>query len=117
MRGHEWLPKLQQNTKALVAFEKENFNVFYRFDYLDETIENYNDIVDENYNSATQTTNPSANDEIFTNKRFYHHLNSTGNLFSTIAYNVSVSYQEQTKELERYTYRIRTGEKENMHWY
>ena len=114
LRGHEWLPKLQQNTKALVAFEKENFKVFYRFDYLDETIENYNDIVDENYNSATQTTNPSANDEIFTNKRFYHHLNSTGNLFSTIAYNVSVSYQEQTKELERYTYRIRTGEKENV---
>ncbi|QIE58912.1 TonB-dependent receptor plug domain-containing protein [Rasiella rasia] len=114
LRGHEWLPKLQQNTKALLAYKKENFNLFYRFDYLNERIERYNETVDLNENAATATTNPSALDEIYTNNRLYHHVNGTGTIFKKIAYNVSVSYQEQTKDLERYTYRIRSGQQENI---
>ena len=114
LRGHEWLPKLQQNTKTLLSYKKENFNIFYRFDYLNETIDRYNETVDPNENPSTGTTNPSALDEIYTNNRFYHHLNSTGTFFKKIDYNISVSYQEQTKDLERYTYRIRSQEKENI---
>lgn len=114
LRGYEWLPKLQQNTKALLSYKNENFNLFYRFDYLNERIERYNETVDANENAATATTNPSALDEIYTNNRLYHHLNSTGTLFKKIGYNISVSYQEQTKDLERYTYRIRRQQKENI---
>ncbi len=114
MRGHEWLPKLQQNTKALLSYKKEKINLFYRFDFLNERIERYNETVDPNENPATATTNPSALDEVYTNNRLYHHLNSTGTIFKKIGYNVSVSYQEQTKDLERYTYRIRSQQKENV---
>ncbi|GEQ85123.1 hypothetical protein ULMS_06310 [Patiriisocius marinistellae] len=114
LRGHEWLPKLQQNTKALLSYKVEGFNVFYRFDYLNEHIERYNETVDINENPATGTTNPSALDEIYINNRFYHHLNSTGKLLQKIDYNISLSYQEQNKDLERYTYRIRNQEKENV---
>ncbi|MEZ4779797.1 MAG: TonB-dependent receptor [Flavobacteriaceae bacterium] len=114
LRGHEWLPKVQQSAKALLSYKKENFNIFYRFEYLNEQIDKYNDIVDPNENPSTGTTNPSALDEIYTNNRFYHHLNSTGAIFKNVAYNVSLSYQEQTKDLERYTYRIRSNIKENI---
>src|SRR5690554_1367165 len=34
LRGHEWLPKLQQNAKMLLSYSKNDFNIFYRFDYL-----------------------------------------------------------------------------------
>ncbi len=114
LRGHEWLPKLQQNTKALFSYKKNHFNIFYRFDYLNEDIERYDENVDINENPATNTTDPIAQDEIYTNKRFYHHLNSAGNIFKNIAYNISLSYQRQTKDLERYTYRIRKQEKQNI---
>ncbi|MCB0456384.1 MAG: TonB-dependent receptor [Flavobacteriaceae bacterium] len=114
LRGHEWLPKVQQTAKALLSFQKERFAVFYRFEYLNEGIDKYDAIVDPNENSSTGTTNPSAIDEIYTNNRFYHHLNSTGTIFKNMAYNVSLSYQKQTKDLERYTYRIKSDEKENI---
>src|SRR5690606_8001736 len=33
-RGHEWLPKLQQNAKAMLSYSKNDFSIFYRFDFL-----------------------------------------------------------------------------------
>jgi outer membrane receptor for ferrienterochelin and colicins len=114
LRGHEWLPKLQQNTKALLSYKEAGLNIFYRFEYLNERIERYDANVDLNENPSTGTTNPSALDEIYLNNRFYHHLNGNGTLFEKIGYNISVSYQEQTKDLERYTYRIRSRQQENI---
>ena len=114
MRGHEWLPKLQQNINTLFSYKTDKLNVFYRFDYLNENIEKFNENIDINENQSTGTTNPSALDEIYTNNRFYHHLNGTGTIFKNIAYNISLSYQKQTKSLEQYTYRIRNQEKENI---
>lgn len=113
-RGHEWLPKLQQNAKALLSYSKNDFSIFYRFDYLNENIENYSKLVAVNENPATGTTRPISQDELFTNNRFYHHLNSTGSIFRKINYNFSISYQEQTKDLERYSYIIREDVKENI---
>lgn len=114
LRGHEWLPKLQQNAKMLLSYSKNDFNIFYRFDYLNEKIEDYNQSVQLRIIDATDTSSPIAQDRVFTNDRFYHHLNATGALFKKINYNVSVSYQEQTKDLERYTYIIREDRKENV---
>ena len=114
LRGHEWLPKLQQNAKSLVAYKTEDLNVFYRFDYLNERIERYAENIDINENPSTGTTNPSAVDEIYRNNRLYHHLNGTGTLLKRIGVNISLSYQQQTKDLEQYTYRIRSRVKENI---
>ncbi len=114
LRGHEWLPKTQQNVKSLLSYESSNISLFYRFDYLHENIERYGQNVDLNPNPSTGTTNPSARDEMYTNNRFYHHLNATGLVFNQVNFNVSLSYQEQTKDLERYTYRFRTDSKESV---
>jgi outer membrane receptor for ferrienterochelin and colicins len=114
LRGHEWLPKLQQNTKALVSYNTESVQLFYRFEYLNERIDRFDVNVDLNENPATGTTNPSALDEVYTNNRFYHHLNAAGKILNKYDYNISLSYQEQTKDLERYTYRIKNDLKENV---
>lgn len=114
LRGHEWLPKTQQNVKALLSYKEEKASIFYKFDYLNETIEKYNNIVNLNENPATDTQDPLSLDEQYANNRFYHHLNASGKLFDQLNYNISVSYQEQTKSLKQYTYRIRPQLEENI---
>lgn len=113
-RGHLWLPKEQHNAKLLLNYKKEGFNIFYKFDYFNENIDRFNPIVNLNENSATGTSDPLALDEVYTNERFIHHLNSNGMIANKVPFNISLSYQEQTKDLERYTYRIRRDEKLNI---
>lgn len=114
LRGHDWLPKLQKNAKILLNYKERNFNMFYKFDYFNETIDKYSSIVSLNENPATDTSDPTALDEIYTNNRYYHHLNANGLLNKTINYNISLSYQEQNKDIEQYTYRIRKDQKLNV---
>lgn len=114
LRGHLWLPKAQNNAKLLLNYKAEGLSIFYKFDYFNERIDKYNNAVDLNENPATGTSDPLALDEIYRNNRYIHHLNSTGLLSKKINYNISVSYQEQTKDLETYTYRIRSDEKFNQ---
>jgi len=112
-RGHLWLPKSQHNAKLLLNYKTKDFNVFYKFDYFNERIDKYNTVVDLNENPATATSDPLALDEIYRNNRYIHHLNSNGLIANKINYNISWSYQEQTKDLETYTYRIRRDERLN----
>ncbi len=110
-RGYEWLPKEQYTAKSLWSYKKKNFNIFYKFEFFDETTNKYAEEVRENYNPATETTQPVASDEIFTSTRLFHHLNANGQVFKNLHYDVSMSYQDQTRDVETYNYRIRTGEK------
>ncbi len=110
-RGYEWLPKLQNNAKALLRYTGDKFKAFYRFEYFDEEVSRYDSLVRTNLNSATQTTNPTASDEIFNSQRFNHHLNLSGKLNRTVNYDASFSYQQQKRDVETYNYRIRTKEK------
>ncbi len=114
LRGHVWLPKEQHTAKLLLNYKKNDFNIFYKFDYFNESIDRFNSIVDLNENPATATSDPLALDEIYTNERIIHHLNSNGKLGKQVNFNISLSYQEQTKDLETYTYRIRSDEKLNV---
>ncbi|CAM4091098.1 TonB-dependent siderophore receptor [Zobellia roscoffensis] len=110
-RGYEWLPKIQNNAKALIRYNGNKVNAFYRFEYFDEEVSRYDSLVRTNLNSATQTTNPTASDEIFTSKRFNHHLNFSGNIGEKTTYDASFSYQQQKRNVETYNYRIKTQEK------
>lgn len=102
LRGYTWLPREQYFTTATINYSKNNFRAFYKFDYLDETIEYYN------LNILT-LPNPPFEDVLFSNdKRFfttrlYHHLNAVGNLYK-LKYNVSLSHQKQTRNEETFEY-------------
>lgn len=114
LRGHEWLPKTQNNGKAVISYTTDKIKLFYRFDYLNEQIDRFNNNVNINENPSTDTTDPLALDEIYTNNRLYNHINAVGSIGERLNYNVSLSYQEQTKDLERYTYRILQDQKLNV---
>ena len=113
LRGHDWLPKKNTDTKLLLNYKKGKFNIFYKFNYLDETIELYNQNVSLNHIVQTDTDNPTALDKIYNNKRFIHNLSLNGVYSKNKSYDFSISQQTQRKGLNAYTYRIREDEKEN----
>ena len=114
LRGYEWLPKEQQTLKTLLNYSSDNFRLFYKFEFFDETVERYDRSVRANYNPATETSSPTASDDIFTSTRLYNHLNAFGKIKQRIAYNISISYQEQSRNIETFTYRINQRRKENI---
>ena len=114
LRGYEWLPKLQSNYKAMIRFNGEHTSAFYKLEWFDETVNRFSESVFTNYNPSTQTTNPTTNDEIFKSRRLFHHFNLNTKIFKKSNLNVSASFQEQKRDVEEFTYRIKTGKKENI---
>ncbi|WP_306351148.1 TonB-dependent receptor plug domain-containing protein [Flavobacterium sp. '19STA2R22 D10 B1'] len=108
-RGYSWLPKEQLISNALISYHKNNFRVFYKFEYLDENTDYFNTTVQSGYNSQLGSYLYSDDKRYFTN-RYYHHLNAVGKLFSQLNYNVSVSHQRQAREIEDFRYNITNGD-------
>jgi len=114
LRGYEWLPKNQLTVKSLASFNLKKHSFFYKFEYFDEETSRYNLVVTPNEHIPTATSNPTANDAIFTTNRFLHNLNASGRFENLMNYDVSLSYQKQERDAETYTYKIRTGEKTDV---
>ncbi len=111
-RGYLWLPKLQNTAKALLSFKgNNNFRSFYKFEYFNERIDRFSEQVNLNFNPSTQTNDPIGDDDIFKSERFYHHLNFLGKWKTSFNYDISLSYQQQKRNVETFRYRIRSREK------
>lgn len=104
-RGYRWLPKQQWNSTALINFRKSNFQVFYKFEYLDEQVDFFNSVVQSGFSSQLGAYKYGDDIRYFTN-RFYHHLNAVGKLFSKVNYNISLSHQLQERTIEEFRYNI-----------
>lgn len=104
-RGYMQLPKEQFFSNAMLSYKSGDFRMFYKFDYLTELIEFYGRTVTIVPNPPFGETK-SSNDERFWSDRFYHHLNATGKLFSQLQYNVSLSHQLQTRDVEKFKYNL-----------
>ena len=118
LRGYSWLPKIQNTAKFILNFSGENnFRSFYKFEYFDEQINQYSEIVQENFNGSTNTYNPTSNDAILSSERFYHHLNFSGTLKELFNYDLSFSYQNQKRDAETYKFIIKSEEKTDIEEY
>lgn len=107
LRGYEWLPKNQLVGNAMLGYQKDNFRIFYKFDYYGEDVHFYSPTLIPQDNYPFPETY-FANDRRYLTNRFYHHLNSNGKLFSKLNYNVSVSHQKQERDIEKFNYQIET---------
>ena len=107
-RGYTWLPKEQVITNGLIRYEKSNLRIFYKFDYLDETIDFYNSTILSIANPPFGNRN-YAEDRRYLSHRFYNHLNISGKTNNELAYNVSVSYQNQARRTENFEYDFTSG--------
>lgn len=106
-RGFRQLPKEQLVGNALIGYNKNDFRIFYKFDYFGENVDYYNPVVVPIDNYPFPNTNYS-NDRRYISNRYYHHLNSYGKLFSQLTYNVSVSHQKQARDIEKFNYQLET---------
>ncbi|WP_053990765.1 TonB-dependent siderophore receptor [Mangrovimonas sp. TPBH4] len=114
LRGYEWLPKTQLTSGAMVNYKTDRFNLNYKFEYFNETLNYYNRTVNPNIDVASQTSNPYAlEDKIFNTHRFVNNLNLNGSLNSSANYQASFSYQQQERNLNEFTYYILTEDKTN----
>ncbi|MFH6962215.1 TonB-dependent receptor plug domain-containing protein [Flavobacterium plurextorum] len=111
-RGYRWLPKDQLNGSAVIAYHKDNFRFFYKFEYLDENVDYYNSTVQSGYNS-TLGSYRYADDKRYLTNRYFHNLNATGKLFSQLNYNVSLSHQKQARDVEDFRYYLSTKTEAN----
>ncbi|MBP4139401.1 TonB-dependent receptor plug domain-containing protein [Flavobacterium geliluteum] len=103
LRGYTWLPKEQLNTTALISYKKNDFSFFYKFEFLDEDVDFYNSTVQSGFSTTLGSYRYSLDKRYLTN-RFFHHLNTTGKIFSQLNYNVSVSHQKQARDVENFRY-------------
>lgn len=111
-RGYRWLPKDQINGTALIAYHKDNFRFFYKFEYLDENVYYYNSTVQSGFNDVLGSYR-YANDKRYLTNRYFHNLNATGKLFSQLNYNVSLSHQKQARDVEDFRYYLFTKTEAN----
>lgn len=112
-RGYSWLPKEQWNGTGLLTYKKNNFRVFYKFEFLDETVDYYNTTVQSGYNDELGTYR-YANDKRYFTQRFFHHANATGKLFQKLNFNLSISHQEQERKIEDFRYYLFTRKESNI---
>lgn len=111
-RGVDWLPKEQFTANATIGYKKNQSRLFYKFDYLNETVEYYNPVVVPVDNYPFPITYYS-NDKRLPTNRFYHHINYYGTLFSDLIFNISASHQKQQREEERFNYYLLEKEERN----
>lgn len=111
-RGYRWLPKDQLNGTALIAYNKDNFRFFYKFEYLDENVDYYNSTVQSGFSSILGSYRYGDDKRYLTN-RYFHNLNANGKLFSQLNYNVSLSHQKQQRDVEDFKYYLSTKKEEN----
>lgn len=104
-RGVDQLPKEQLITNTTIGYQKNETRVFYKFDFLDETISYFNPVVVPVSNYPFPDTYYSRDKRFITN-RFFHHLNYYGKLFNDLTFNISLSHQKQQRDEELFNYYI-----------
>ena len=109
LRGYEWLPKEQNAAKAFVQYKKDNYRLFYKFEYFNEETKYYDPNPIASTNAPTATVDYFGKDRVYTTDRIYNHLNASGRFRKAINYDVSFSYQEQKRKLKSYNYEILEG--------
>ncbi|MCO7723054.1 TonB-dependent receptor plug domain-containing protein [Myroides odoratimimus] len=110
-RGHEWLPKNQNNVKALLNYHHKSYRVFYKFEYFDERMKDYSKTFEVNEDPVFETIDPIAKDRITNTKRWSNILNTSGKFQDLFRFDLSFTYQKQEREMDFYRYRIKYDEK------
>ncbi|BDD03054.1 TonB-dependent receptor [Aureibacter tunicatorum] len=101
-RSHLWLPKEQWMTNGLLRYRSHRWDVFYKFDYLDEQIDNLGE---------PNPINNMAFDQLFVTNRWNHQLQANININRYWSYNASFAFQDYERTTISYNYNTETGEK------
>lgn len=98
-RDKEWHPKTQWLASALAGWKKDNADVYYRIDYLNENI----------YNPGL-FSGIEALDQRYITNRFMHQVQGSANLSKRIRYNGAISFTDYSRRIQTVTVNKSTGE-------
>ncbi len=104
LRGYEWQPKDQLITNAAVRYAKNNTSLFYKVNFLTETVNFYNPLVNVDILGGGNRTY-IANDKDYFTKRWIHQFNIQTKL-GRINYTGDFSYQNQERKFQDYQYDV-----------
>ncbi|MGW8121046.1 TonB-dependent receptor plug domain-containing protein [Roseivirga echinicomitans] len=107
-RRKEWNPKEQYQANALIRFSPKNHSIYYRLDYLDETI----DALGKSNNNYLPSgeNQPFAIDEKYLTQRVIHHIQAEGKLPFLSRYNAFASYSDFERVKSKFSRNLVTGE-------
>lgn len=100
LRGYEWQPKDQLITNAAIRYAKNNTSLFYKVNFLTETVNFYNPLVNVDILGEGNRTYV-ANDKDYFTKRWIHQFNIQTQL-GRINYTGDFSYQSQERKFQDY---------------
>lgn len=103
-RGLTFLPREYMQFNGLINYKSPNLNLFYKFERMKQEIDYYSRDVKSGYNDALGAYR-YGDDKRHFYTRNYHNFNSFGKFYG-LSYNVSASYQTQTREEEIFRYII-----------
>ena len=105
LRGTEWNPKKQLTLFADLKHSFKMHALSYKLQYYDEALDIYSHTVNGRLNSNGEP-NPTAVDKRYDTQRWVNNLTLSGPLVGPTAYNLALSYQDQKRYYNEYTYNI-----------
>lgn len=100
-RGYEWSPKTSWNANGYISRTGKGLNVFYKFNYFNAVLTNYDHKVTSFLLKDEQLmVNASVNNDYRTH-RYNHHLNLRGDFWKNAYYSLDMSFQKNGLEHRR----------------
>lgn len=106
-RQHEWNPKRQWLGNGLFRYRSDNHTLHYRFDALNELIEDFG--AAQNNFLTSGENQPFAIDETYDSRRYSHQLQAEGKLSFLNRYTAFASFSDFERDKRRFTKNIVTG--------
>ncbi len=104
-RGYDWLPKDQITTNAALRYAKNNTSLFFKSNFLTETVNFYNPVI-EDLPLGNGNRTYIGNDRNYYTTRWIHQFNIQTKIGSRINYLGDFSYQTQDRRSQEVTYDI-----------
>lgn len=104
-RGYDWLPKDQITINAALRYAKNNTSLFFKSNFLTETVNFYNQVI-EDLPLGNGNRTYIGNDRNYYTTRWIHQFNIQTKIGSRIHYLGDFSYQKQDRKSLEITYDI-----------
>ncbi len=104
-RGYDWLPKDQITANAALRYAKNNTSLFFKSNFLTETVNFYNPVI-EDLPLGNGNRTYIGNDRNYFTTRWIHQFNIQTKIGSRINYLGDFSYQTQDRKSQDVTYDI-----------
>ncbi|OEK02157.1 hypothetical protein BFP97_11760 [Roseivirga sp. 4D4] len=110
LRQHEWNPKRQWLGNGLLKYQGGNHTLHYRFDALNELIEDFGST--QNNFLPSGENQPFAIDETYDSRRYSHQIQAEGRLPFLNRYTAFASFSDFERNKRRFSKNIVTGEEQ-----